>query len=464
MSSLTSDLRQRASQATTTPSSSGDDDKHKDAGIRSQASASDTDEEDLPVKPSKPIVNEGQGSDVLDSALKDFSPRWRNWLIRGIFTWLMIFSFAILIYFGPLALVLVTFALQIKCFHEIITIGYIVYRSYDLPWFRTLSWYFLFASNFFFFGESMIGNFGVLLARTDFLRPFVTYHRFISFSLYTAGLVGFVCSLVKKHYLKQFTLFGWTHVTLLLVVAQSHFIVQNVLEGLIWVLVPVSMIICNDIMAYMFGFFFGRTPLIKLSPKKTWEGFIGGAFSTIIFGIILSYFLVQYDYFVCPVSYDESKESLSMECERSHVFLIYQYSLPETIRVLFSLVGISKTTISMYPFILHSISLSIFASVIGPFGGFFASGFKRAFKIKDFGDTIPGHGGIMDRFDCQFLMATFVHVYYHSFIKVMNPQNIVQSVLMLKPEQQIKVFTMLRDKLMQRGLIENVTAAITESM
>ena len=46
------------------------------------------------------------------------------------------------------------------------------------------------------------------------------------------------------------------------------------------------MIICNDIMAYMFGFFFGKTPLIRLSPKKTWEGFIGGAVSTVIYGII----------------------------------------------------------------------------------------------------------------------------------------------------------------------------------
>lgn len=40
------------------------------------------------------------------------------------------------------------------------------------------------------------------------------------------------------------------------------------------------------------------------------------------------------------------------------------------------------TTVKIYPFILHSISMSVFASVIGPFGGFFASGFKRAFKIK----------------------------------------------------------------------------------
>jgi len=55
--------------------------------------------------------------------------------------------------------------LQIKCFHEIITIGYVVYKSYDLPWFRTLSWYFLFSSNYFFYGESLIDHFGVLLHR-----------------------------------------------------------------------------------------------------------------------------------------------------------------------------------------------------------------------------------------------------------------------------------------------------------
>lgn len=83
------------------------------------------------------------------------------------------------------------------------------------------------------------------------------------------------------------TQFAWTHVTLLIVVTQSHFIISNMFEGLIWFIVPVSMIVCNDVMAYLFGFFFGRTPLIKLSPKKTWEGFIGGGVATVIFGMMV---------------------------------------------------------------------------------------------------------------------------------------------------------------------------------
>jgi len=41
-----------------------------------------------------------------------------------------------------------------------------------------------------------------------------------------------------------------------------------------------------------------------------------------------------------------------------------------------------KNTVMLYPFMLHSLSMAVFSSVIGPFGGFFASGFKRAFKKK----------------------------------------------------------------------------------
>ena len=95
-----------------------------------------------------------------------------------------------------------------------------------------------------------------------------------------SGFVWFVLSLVKKYYLRQFSLFAWTHVALLCVVTQSYLIIQNMFQGLIWFIMPIMMVIINDVMAYMFGFFMGRTPLIQLSPKKTWEGFIGGGIST----------------------------------------------------------------------------------------------------------------------------------------------------------------------------------------
>jgi len=68
-------------------------------------------------------------------------------------------------------------------------------------------------------------------------------------------------------------------------------------------------------------------------------------------------------------------------------------------------------------FMIHAVVLSIFASIIAPFGGFFASGFKRSLKIKDFSDMIPGHGGILDRFDCHLLMMIFTYVYISEIVK-----------------------------------------------
>ncbi len=70
-----------------------------------------------------------------------------------------------------------------------------------------------------------------------------------------------------------------------------------------------------------------------------------------------------------------------------------------------------RDNISMSEMQLHSVALAIFASLVAPFGGFFASGFKRAFKIKDFGTSIPGHGGFTDRMDCQLVMGAFSYIY-----------------------------------------------------
>ncbi|VEL14426.1 unnamed protein product [Protopolystoma xenopodis] len=87
------------------------------------------------------------------------------------------------------------------------------------------------------------------------------------------------------------------------------------------------MVICNDIMAYVFGFFFGRTPLIKLSPKKTWEGFIGGGLSTLVLGVVLSSCLVRHNHFVCPIDYDDVAGELTMNCVRSPVFTPKVYNV-----------------------------------------------------------------------------------------------------------------------------------------
>jgi phosphatidate cytidylyltransferase len=59
-----------------------------------------------------------------------------------------------------------TLIVQVKCFEEIINIGYAVYRIHGLPWFRSLSWYFLITSNYFFYGESLVDYFGVVINRT----------------------------------------------------------------------------------------------------------------------------------------------------------------------------------------------------------------------------------------------------------------------------------------------------------
>ena len=164
--------------------------------------------------------------------------------------------------------------------------------------------------------------------------------------------------------------------TLLLVVVQSHFIINNILEGLIWFVLPVSLVVVNDIAAYICGFLWGRTPLISLSPKKTWEGFIGAFVITLTFGFWYAGFLAQFGYLVCPAR-DLHTTSLSgLDCHRHAVFLEHAAILPtRVVHVLGLLLGPlgikSPEVLPYYPIQLHTIILSCFASLIAPFGGFF---------------------------------------------------------------------------------------------
>ena len=95
---------------------------------------------------------------------------------------------------------------------------------------------------------------------------------------------------------------------------------------------------------------------------------------------------------------------------------------------------------------VDALVIAAFASLIAPFGGFFASGVKRAFRIKDFGDTIPGHGGITDRFDCHGLMGIFVYIYLTSFVyrSVDSFEKVMDLVNSMSFDDKSKLLDLLR--------------------
>jgi len=276
---------------------------------------------------------------------------------------------------------------------------------------KMLSWYFFAISNYFLYGESIIYYFKHIVLVDTYFLGFAKHHRFLSFMLWTLGFVAFVTTLQRETLARQFSLFCWIHMSLLLIVFSSHFMVNNILEGLIWFFVPASLVICNDIWAYICGMLFGRHQLIKLSPKKTVEGFVGALFMTVIFGYAWATFFMRYNYMICPCRDLGTSAFSNTTCDPNPAFLWRTHDLPNWLPGNFS-------TFYWAPFQLHTIVMAIFASLVAPFGGFFASGFKRAFGIKDFGDSIPGHGGMTDRMDCQFLMGVFAYFYYTSLVRI----------------------------------------------
>ncbi len=105
----------------------------------------------------------------------------------------------------------------------------------------------------------------------------------------------------------------------------------------------------SDVGAYIFGMTFGQKNGHKLfpsvSPKKSWEGFFGGLFSAILAGYFLNYY-------------------------------------------------------NVLPFgTLHSIIIALIINIGGVYGDLVESHFKRNFGVKDSGGIMPGHGGLLDRFD-----------------------------------------------------------------
>jgi phosphatidate cytidylyltransferase len=116
----------------------------------------------------------------------------------------------------------------------------------------------------------------------------------------------------------------------------------------------------NDTMAYIVGSLIGKTPFSKISPKKTWEGTIGGAILCV-----------------------------------------------SAIAILASLFDLLL--------VQHCIAIATIAAVVGTVGDLLESKLKRMAGVKDSGSLMPGHGGFLDRFDSLILATPFVWAYVKIF-------------------------------------------------
>ncbi|UZJ53000.1 hypothetical protein CBS101457_002320 [Exobasidium rhododendri] len=431
---------------------------------------------------------------------------WKKIYERTIFTFLMIGGFVALVLLGHPYMIMLVLLVQILVYHEVTALFNIpgrpsvtggsskpgAYsnassragsaaqsedddddemggregRRKEELWSKTLSWYFFAVSNYFLYGESLIYYFKHIVFVDAYFIPFARHHRFISFMLYVFGFMAFVSGLKRSNLKHQFGLFCWVHMSLFLTVYSSHFIVNNILEGLIWVWVPASLVICNDVFAYICGMMFGRTPLISLSPKKTVEGFVGAFIITEIFAYAWGSLFMRYKYMICPAVSLGMNAWSKVDCEVNPVFLWHGVPLPAALSAILTRAvspvselftgNVMKIENFQYaPFQFHSLVMAAFASLVAPFGGFFASGFKRAFNIKDFGDSIPGHGGLTDRFDCQFLMGLFTYVYYTSIIREhhVTVGSVLQTVVThLTVEDQLELYRELTRFLTGQGV------------
>ena len=119
----------------------------------------------------------------------------------------------------------------------------------------------------------------------------------------------------------------------------------------------------TDTFAYFVGCGIGRHKLApRVSPKKTIEGAVGGILGTVVVMFLYGVYL------------------------NSHV----------------NTINIS---------ILHFIILGLVTSVVAQLGDLFASSIKRYVNVKDYGKILPGHGGILDRFDSIMFIAPIVYLY-----------------------------------------------------
>jgi len=319
----------------------------------------------------------GLGLSLLPSNHLDLSPRWQQWFLRGQSGLLLLSCFYTIVCMGPIGLYVLTNIVQAASFHEVMSLGH---ATTGVEGMRSWCWLLLLTANVYWSDPNL------LPFTSSLLLP-------VCFSIYLLLIAFFLLSIRhNSQCLPRYALLGWAHAAVLFLGGQAALSNLTLRHGMAWTIFAFVIITVNDIAAYMFGFFFGRTPLIVLSPRKTLEGYLGGGLATMILGPLLGLALQSQPSLLCPTS------------------ALAPIPFPPSSDLPSLYLG------SPSPFLLHCTMISLFASTLGPMAGFFCSGFKRACNRKNFGSLIPGHGGVLDRCDCMFLMASFTYVYVETFV------------------------------------------------
>ncbi|GMI08852.1 hypothetical protein TrLO_g10185 [Triparma laevis f. longispina] len=405
--------------------------------------------------PSPAAKPKGPRSAMTGDAVKKDEGKRQKILTRVFFGVLMVLGFLFVMFAGHVYLCALVALVEVLLFKELVKVRYNAHLETiekNVPLFRTTQWAWFLVSIYYTYGDFLLE----LLKNNERTHATAIYwkssqfHALSSFGLYSAVFVITVVTLRKDFIKFQLNQLCWTVCVLILTVGQLKYIMHNIMNGLFWFVYPILLVVINDVMAYVCGMSFGKKffpgVFLKLSPNKTWEGFIGGGIFTLIFGWYLAGYLAKFTWMTCPVD-TLSIWSPVLDCDVDSNFVGGNLVFPEQIFDLipnqlvrglpnvveFCEVGGTvgpcvsgengihdhfELVTKVLPIQLHAIALAIFASLVAPFGGFLASGIKRAYGIKDFDSIIPGHGGIMDRMDCQFLMALCTWVHYNVFVKM----------------------------------------------
>jgi len=388
----------------------------------------------------------------------------------------MISIFTICVYSGHLYVCLMVSFCEVMVFRELVKVRYSDHFEQienTIPLFRTTQWLWFFVAIFYtyadFISDTIQNN-----SHLHHFWPFSKYFGTLAFCLYSATFVLTISTMQVGHIKFQLNQLCWTIVVLCMTVGQLKYIMHNILNGLFWFVFPILLVVVNDIMAYVFGRTCGRKfihrSFISFSPNKTWEGFIGGGICTVAVSWYIARTLAQQSWMVCPTNeFRWSPETLN--CTPHHVFQKAESIFPPQVFELFpihlvklipgiveycsvegeldftrcvsgepdqSLHHFELILRNVYPVQIHALWLGLFASCVAPFGGFLASAIKRAYRIKDFDSFIPGHGGLTDRFDCQFLMALCTWVHYNTFVRMatVSAPKLVYMYSMLSDEEK----------------------------